>query len=272
LRQNRLAELQLKRRVFYEHRANAVGRRELPQHAILVFKRGERVITTLVGARRLLPLLVAIVLAGAEITPAGQPTTQPQAPTTRVVLDLSGPKEALATLLGALASGDAEMARQAVIADDALNEGLDAWAAAADNSSRLVKAALERFGPGGEVASPFDFSRDVAQELAEAKQQVAGDMAVVIAPDQPPFHVRRIDGQWKVELAASPYGKQLIQYAPVMSGFAEAAKQTTEEVRAGRYATAVEAQQALANRLRQVMSARPPRVEPTTRPAPTTQR
>jgi hypothetical protein len=95
-------------------------------------------------------------------------------------------------------------------------------------------------------------------------------MAVVMPPGQPPFHVRRVDGQWKVDLASSRFGQQLIRFTPTMSALSKAADLTAQELKDGQYETSEDAQRALEGRIRQIMQAHAASLQPATQPGSTT--
>lgn len=227
---------------------------------------------------RMVLIIIACLSVGVAAVGASAPgtvaapvaATQPGGATSQPALDLSTPKQALISFRRAIDSGNAQLAKQAAITNPSLDAGIDAWADAARSTNELASAAVARFGAGGEIASPFDFSGDSTRELAGAQEQIAGPMAVVIPPGQPPYHVRRLEGTWKVDLASSRFGQQLELYTPMMAGLAKAADVTTDEVRAGKYATAKDAQTALRQRLSEIMQAHAARLRPTSsRPATT---
>lgn len=92
----------------------------------------------------------------------------------------------------------------------------------------LERALARRFGPAAEEAVGFGARRAAEErELAEAREEVDGDRAVIRAGGREVVHLRRRDGAWRVEPGpglAAPGGAESLAHQ------AEAARAAVDRV------------------------------------------
>jgi hypothetical protein len=108
-----------------------------------------------------------------------------------------------------------------------------------------------------------------AAQLAAAQVQIDGEQATVSIPDRPmPIKLKRINGEWLIDLADFATGtpQQIGEQADLDRSLAAAMKETADEINAGRYASAQEAESAVQQKIHAVIT---PQVKmiPTTMPA-----
>ena len=96
-----------------------------------------------------------------------------------------------------------------------------------------------------------------AAQLAAATVHIDGDSATVSIPDRPmPIKLRQLNGEWLIDLAdfASATPAQISEQAEVDHNLAAAIKEAADEITAGRYASAQEAESAVQQKIHAVIS------------------
>lgn len=215
-------------------------------------------------------LIVVVCLAGCDRdpTPAGNANTpatqnattaptQPSSPGVFVRVDLSTPEATIRTLADAIEAGDIAAARAA--ATDESRELAEATAALGASVRAFDQAARDHFGggapttaPAGPRMLPFQWLRD-AEVDTSGPNPVARAKASRLAGSVP---LRRVGDAWRADLAANlPRGQDPARAAAMLRQMAPAAGQLAAEVRAGRYPTADQANQAFGARMMQAMQA-----------------
>jgi len=74
--------------------------------------------------------------------------------------------------------------------------------------------------------------------------------------------LRKVDGQWKVDLSQFPQKQTLSKTIPMLDAVQKVLVQATTDVSNGKYATADEAQQAIQQTMFQVMAAEAQKMAP----------
>jgi hypothetical protein len=193
------------------------------------------------------------------------------APTTAPV-NQSTPKGALKLFSKALDSGD----RNAILASLAADSEQDHKVAAAtadlaEAVAQLRAATVKAFGPEKSRALGVDptSQSDAAQRIDTAIETIEGDKATVRAADNegPPTQLVRRDGRWLMPVAEL---SKDVESADVDKNLADIAQQIkamreiAAEVAAGKFKTAVDARQALDER---IVGSAMPATQASTRPA-----
>ena len=221
-------------------------------------------------------MLGAILVVRAQsIAIAQSPTTQ------RVSVDLTSPKATVATMLAATQSADASALRDSFFAsNDAQRDLVTAYADLIVAARHLRDAARDKFasdnppvpttsavrdGVVSEVPSPED-----QQELANAAVKIDGDTATVQLPSRPkPIKLQRTDNLWRIDLAdyASVQPAQWAEQAQVNHDLAAAMDEASQEITAGKYASAQEAESGIQQKIHAVIA---PQLKNLAASAPTT--
>jgi hypothetical protein len=179
------------------------------------------------------------------------------APPTTAPVDQSTPKGALKLFSKALDEGD----RKTILASLAADSDQDRKVAAAtadlaEAMAQLRSATLKTFGPDKSRALGVDptSATDAAQRIDTAIETIEGDKATVRAADNegPPTQLIRRDGKWLMPVAEL---SKDVESADVDKNLADIAQQIkvmreiTTEVAAGKFKSAVDARQALDERI-----------------------
>lgn len=201
--------------------------------------------------------------------PGNVPGKAAVAPRPAMAVDLSTPRGAMTTYYRAVAAGDAEAAKAAVMGDEMALRYIDAAATLAAGVRELDAALTARFGR--DVVGRNDTfaawaasyrADDAAKAIANGDSRVSGDIAIVTprlpptasadaapgrlaGPVQPmPGVLRNSDGGWKLLIGAMRrhlYGKQVQEAEAGIEGNfrrGKALQDLAREVSAGKYRTA----------------------------------
>jgi hypothetical protein len=176
-------------------------------------------------------------------------------------VDLSTPKAAAKTFGQGMSDGDIDQVKASVLADADQTKALEALVKVIANFKKVEEAAVAKFGEAGKtVASQQQMS--VGEELAKIDQStetIDGDNATLTAPDsQEPLHLKKTDGQWKVDFSQMPGSDQIAQALPMIDAMAGAAGELSTEIAADKYKTADEAKNALGQKMMAAMMAMQP--------------
>ena len=228
-----------------------------------------------------LALTCAATLATAQTAPpTGAPpaaTTPATSPASNIPTDQSTPRSALRVLADAMAAGDPKAILGVFHATNPQEQKMaQAMVDVAASYATLQKDAVAAFGADNAKVLTGDTAAIQAQglaRLATATEKVDGDKATVVVGDgtqEPPVSLVKHDGKWKWPVSEMAKG---IDPAQIEQGIADAAAQAklyneaAEEVRAGKYKTAVEVRQAMEQRVMQMALARhKAATQPTTAP------
>ena len=209
---------------------------------------------------------------------AESPTTQ------HVTVDLTTPISAVRTMFAAVETADGSALRDSFFAaDDAQRDLITAYAELIVATRHLRDAARDKFAPDNAPAPNPAMVRDGTipgspapedqQQLDGAQVQIDGDTATVQLPNRPqPIKLRRSDNAWRIDLAdyASVQPAQLSEQTQVNHDLAAAFDEETDEINAGKYASAQEAESAIQQKIHAVIVPQLKNLTtaPTTAPAP----
>jgi hypothetical protein len=214
-------------------------------------------------------------LAATAMAHAGAPATR------HVAVDLSTPKNAVRTMFAAEEMADGSALRDSFFAaTQAERDLVTAYAELIVAARHLRDAARDKFAPDNGAAPNPAVIRDGSlpggpgpedeQQLANAQVQVDGDSATVRLPDSPaPIKLKRSDNQWRIDLAdyAAIQPSELSEQTEVNHGLAAAMDEAAEEIIAGKYASAQEAESAIQQKIHAVIA---PQLKKLAATAPTT--
>jgi len=164
--------------------------------------------------------------------------------------DLSEPKAAAKTFVTALAAHDLATLRSASIGNDEERQRIEAMSDLIVAQRKYGDAAHAKFGEDARVPRR-DVAKDFEEKLKTAEVKMEGDSASLADPQDPqspPLKLKRESGDWKIDLSsmqmrgAAAAGGQMKQIA-------EAMNTTADEIASGKYASFLEAQKALTQRL-----------------------
>ncbi len=189
-------------------------------------------------------------------------------------------------MFAAVESADAGTLKQVFAGDTPQATDLaSAYADVVVSAHRLREAARTKFASdGGKPANARDGTipgqppPEQAAQLAAAQVQINGDQASVSIPDRAaPIQLRKINGIWLIDMAEFANGgpQQIGEQAELDHNLAAAMNEAADEITAGKYASAQEAESAVQQKIHAViapqikaMSTTGPTTGPTT--APTT--
>jgi hypothetical protein len=129
--------------------------------------------------------------------------------TQKAPLDLSEPKKAYASMMGALMAEDLEGVKRCVYAPGQ-ETLLDASFADAVAQHRAGKAVLEKFGEDGKrlLPGPLVFDEDIRKLVAAVESvpvEVTGDTVTLKSRPEPrsgmEMPMRKVEGEWKIDRA-----------------------------------------------------------------------
>lgn len=162
--------------------------------------------------------------------------------------DLSTPKSAAKSFAKAMEAGDAEAAKAASTGGDP--KMIESMAKVAGNMKKLKEAAVSKFGEegksiGGGPGGKGDGLSEMVKQVDESTEQITGDTATLTPKGGGEvLKMKKVNGDWKMDV--SQLGGGMAQLgAGMFDAMAKAAAETTDEINAGKYKTAKEAQTAL---------------------------
>ena len=184
------------------------------------------------------------------------------------------PKGALKMLAAALRDGDADRIKQVMYASTpAEAKMVAAMAEMAKSMATLQRSAVKAFGRVGakEVVGDTDSTDAESKARIDAADvKIAADVATVTMADgeEAPVVLKRVDGRWRLPMAELSRGadpKALDERLAELATLSKVVRDLPEEVGAGKYPTAVQAQEAFQSRAMQASMRRtaaiPPRNE-----------
>jgi hypothetical protein len=174
--------------------------------------------------------------------------------------DLSTPKKAALAFAHAMERGDVAGAEAASIGSAEDDHLLQVIAGLVGAARQLRDAGVARFGDAGKSIVSCDTIANLSQQIATAGESITGNTAIVVHPREiDPMKLRRgDDGQWKVDLAAMSDKQSKMRVIPRVT---KVLTTGAADLRAGKYHTAADANDAIGQQMFAIIS------EPTTRPA-----
>jgi hypothetical protein len=186
--------------------------------------------------------------------------------------DLSTPKAAAMTFAKALEAGDAATAKASAVGDAQTQDLVGALAEVAAQNAKLREAATAKFGAEASAKiSRKMSSEDLSKQLDASEIKEDGDTATITSKETPgnPLTLKKVDGQWKVDMLSGAAGPQLAQQLPMIKSFGGVMSELATEITDGKYKNVDEAQTALQTKMMAAMAnmRRPPASQPTTAPS-----
>jgi hypothetical protein len=165
--------------------------------------------------------------------------------------NLSTPKSAVTSYADAMRRGDVAAAKATVTGVN--SETIDVLASSVTSRKRLDAAAVAKFGDDAKAFSGQNRSGapEVEKWVADAEVVENGDTATVTPKDhsQRGVSLKKIDGQWKIDLSATPGMDQMSTMLPMLQKMNAANDELASEIAAGKYPTAKEAKAAQAQKM-----------------------
>jgi hypothetical protein len=185
--------------------------------------------------------------------------------------DLSTPKAAAMSFADALQAGDVAAAKTAAVGDAQNQDLVSTLAEVAAQNAKLREAAKAKFGEEAskKIAKKMT-SEELAKQLDEAEIKENGDTATITSKENPgnPLTLKKVDGQWKVDMLSGAAGAQTAQQLPLIKAFGTLMSELATEINDGKYKTVDEAQSAMQTKMMTAMATmRRPTTAPTTVPA-----
>jgi hypothetical protein len=171
--------------------------------------------------------------------------------------DLTSPKAAALTFARAIDRGDADTARFAAMSGGIENDLLDAMALAVPALRKLDATARAKWSAAGGAlvrrsstgsSSTSNNPLDTVKMLTEGDVAILGDgtLAQISSRDAAnSLQLKKIDGQWKVDVGAMIKGQDVTQTIPWLRALASTANSVAAQIEAGSVSTVDEAQQAM---------------------------
>lgn len=172
------------------------------------------------------------------------------APLARAEADLSSPKAAAMTFAKAVESNNAADIKAASVGAEAEQKNWLAMAGFMGAAANLKKAMTDKFGPEGAAVVPMETDA-LSKEVAKVEEKIDGDSATLMKKviededDKKPLNLKKIDGKWKVDLDTFPNKEQMAPVIAMFSKLTPAMESVAADVKAGKYATLLEAAMAL---------------------------
>ncbi|HXE55018.1 MAG TPA: hypothetical protein VN541_18495 [Tepidisphaeraceae bacterium] len=115
----------------------------------------------------------------------------------------------------------------------------------------LEKAAREKFGKAGRVVVRNSPAVGLEVQIQESQIKVNGDTAVLTQPGQQddPLTIRKTSAGWKVDLTAIKNRKKMSAAAGGMKRMQQALADSAADIRAGKFKSPEEAEQAVLDRM-----------------------
>ncbi|HEY2586047.1 MAG TPA: hypothetical protein VGI81_09830 [Tepidisphaeraceae bacterium] len=200
---------------------------------------------------RLTPTVLAALLVMCLAFAKGASTASP---------DLSTPKKAALAFARAIEAGDVAGAEAASTGSAEDVRILHLIANMVSAARQLRDAGVARFGEAGKTIVSCDSMANLSQQIETADEHITGDTATVLHRyEVDPMKLRRnADGQWKVDLASMSDKDTKSRVIPRVQKVLSAG---AADIRAGKYRTAADANDAIGQQMFAIIS------EPTTRPA-----
>ncbi len=177
---------------------------------------------------------VAVVLAG-TLRAADAPKKD----------DYSSPKAAANSFLNAIIDGDADAAKKATITTDDKQADLVATLANMMRAVTKFEAALKDKFPdlaatmGAGMAEGRKQMEKSRKDLEAAEVTTEGDVATIKTKEDKPVKIKKIGGDWKVDISSMPDMPKEADVA-VIKKIGKAMDTLADDIKAGKYKTAEE--------------------------------
>ena len=171
----------------------------------------------------------------------------------------SDPKAAAVSFARAVRDNDMAAARAVSTGTEEHYRMLESISSLFAGMKNYEAAAVAKFGEAGKSAGmPVP---DMVGETEASDVTAEGDSATLINPQKPnakdPMKLTKKDGQWKVDLASMPMNEQDKQAVAAAPKMRKVLDETAAEIKAGKYKTVQEAQQAMGMKMQAAMGPGP---------------
>ena len=169
--------------------------------------------------------------------------------------DYSSPKAAASTFAAAIAAGDVETAKASIVPNEKQAPVVEALAKLQVAQKKFAEAAVKAYGQAGEELARTNDQKDAVKQIESAQVKEQGDVATLTSADSPdPLTLRKVDGQWKVDLGAMPNSAEMERQVPTLTGMTELMDTMATEIEDGKYKSAEEVKQVFTLKFMQKMA------------------
>jgi len=182
-----------------------------------------------------------VVLLLAQLAPAVTPTPA----------EMSTPKLGAMAFVRSMELDDMEAFRAVTIGGDEEYKLFQPLVDMVGAAKDLEKAAREKFGKAGRVVVRNSPAVGLEVQIQESQIKVNGDTAVLTQPGQQddPLTIRKTSAGWKVDLTAIKNRKKMSAAAGGMKRMQQALADSAADIRAGKFKSPEEAEQAVLDRM-----------------------
>lgn len=177
-------------------------------------------------------------------------------------VELSTPKLAALAFVRAMEADDMSAFRAITLGADDDYKLFEPLLGMVGAAKQLEKAAREKFGKAGRVVVRDSPAVELEVHVQESDVKVTADTAVLTHKGEEgadPLTLRHTSEGWKVDLTAITNRQQMTTSAPTMGRIQQALGASAADIRAGKFKTADEAEQAVVKRMRDAATETPQR-------------
>ena len=172
--------------------------------------------------------------------------------------DASTPKGAMKVLMDAMHRADADAVKAASINGDP--QLIDLMCALTTATTKSRDAAIAKFGDAARDVFPDTWAQ-AGKSIDDAVVTENGDTATLTSGPKSPnsaVHLKKIDGVWKIDFASVPGMSNAAAMRSTFQKIIDANNQVADEINAGKYSSAQEANAAVNGKLMTAMHAAAP--------------
>jgi hypothetical protein len=170
---------------------------------------------------------------------------------------LSTPRFGAISFVKAMESNNLDTFRSVTIGQDADYKLFEPLVNMVGAAKQLEKAARDRFGKAGRAVVRVSPAVGLEVQVQESEVRINGDTAIVFQKGQEqsdPLTLRKTAAGWKVDLTAIRNREKMADAADGMRKMQKVLTEAAEQIRAGQFQTAEEAEAAIERRMQQAAS------------------
>jgi len=170
---------------------------------------------------------------------------------------LSTPRFGAISFVKAMESNNLDTFRSVTIGQDADYKLFEPLVNMVGAAKQLEKAARDRFGKAGRAVVRVSPAVGLEVQMQESEVRISGDTAIVFQKGQEqsdPLTLRKTAAGWKVDLTAIHNREKMADAADGMRKMQKVLTEAAEQIRAGQFQTAEEAEAAIERRMQQAAS------------------
>lgn len=174
--------------------------------------------------------------------------------------DLSTPKAAALAFVRAMEANNIEAFRAVTVGSEEDRKLFEPLLGMVGAAKQLEKAAREKFGKEGRLVVRNSPAVELEVHVQESDVTVNGQIAVLRhkgEEDADPLTLKKTEAGWKVDLTVIQNRQQMSTAAAGLALMKQVLDQSAADIRAGKFRTAQEAEQAVVSRLQQAAAAAP---------------